>query len=127
MANKIIQLKDGSNNLYPNAAGYVAGDTVSISPNILQFAGCAQNTSTIRFLIPLTKSILASNVSISGSLGVRCNGAWSDSFNVSTATQTCYVSPCGVVVVLAFSSARSYLSSNYPVVIQPSGLTLTFS
>lgn len=127
MANKIIQLKDNTDNLYPNAAGYVAGDTVRISQNTLQFAGVAQNNRTVRFTIPLTKQIYASNVSISGELGIRCKGAWSNTFNVNTATQTCAVSPCGVAVVLSFSSDQSYLVTHYPAIVQPSNLQLIFS
>lgn len=110
-----------------NLGAYKAGDSVSLSPNTLQFAGVAQNTSTIRFTIPLTKPIVASNASISGSVGVRCNGSWSDSFDVATATQTCTVSPCGLVVVLSFSSARSYLTQNHAAIVQPSNLSITFS
>lgn len=107
--------------------GYIAGNTVSISPNTLQFAGVAQNTRTIRFTIPLTKEIFASNASITGQLGTRCNGVWSNSFPVTDATQTCIVSPCGVNVILEFATAQSFLTQNHAVIVQPSEMVITFS
>lgn len=109
---------------------YVAGDSIAFGTtgdNIYnRFIGDWRYTNHLWFTIPLTKPCDGLTATATGSVYV-CSGGSRYTVNLANVTPTCYTTPCGVTVDLAFSSAPSYATQFQPVTVQSYGLTITFS
>lgn len=130
MANKIIQLKDGNDNLYPQTAGYLPGTKISLS-GTSECCGVWGNVTTLRFFIPLSVPVDSSvkGITLEGGIYHRCDGASTSIADINASGMTVQASRAvnGVTVAIIYDAAPSYAKQYYPVVIQPNGLSITFS
>lgn len=110
--------------------GYLAGETLSFTSALynVMWVGLAPNTTIVRFEIPLTRPVLATSASVSGSVRIRGGGINSlvslADANVATAVT---INPCGIGVQLTFSS-QHFFSANMVVTVHPeTSFSITFS
>lgn len=125
---KNIQLKDASGNVYPNAAGYIPGDTIT-PQTTLQLAGSFVSSTSLRFSIPLCKSVSNCNgVSVSGGILIRCGGNLTtiSDINASGQTGNGIITIAGIDVNIVFDTSPG-IAPHTPLIVQPSGLKITFS
>ena len=121
---------------------YGAGDSISMGNQGGAFAGyISSSTKTLFFTIPLDKPIIASNISISGSIiGRGINGyingtSYSDSTAINLSGSDTYsVSAVKrnygcITVTVTFTSAITNATNNTPVVVTPygDGIIISFS
>ena len=121
---------------------YGAADSISMGNQGGAFAGyISSSTKTLFFTIPLDKPIIASNISISGSIiGRGINGyingtSYSDSTAINLSGSDTYsVSAVKrnygcITVTVTFTSAITNATNNTPVVVTPygDGIIISFS
>lgn len=114
--------------------GYKAGDRINVNENssgaYLQVVGVWSNNKTLRFFIPLSKPILASTISISGSCIIHYDKADGtngyETITMGTGnTVACSKSPVGVAVQISWDADHRQGFMNLSVQLQT--LQITFS
>lgn len=132
--------------IYANVNGvthklfYSAGDTISFVDNGSIFSGfITSGTKNLHMIIPLSKPIIASNVTITGSVVGRGISGYVNGTSVSTAvinfsgasgyTVDCSIIENGIKVRFTFTNAIENAKNNTPVILVPStnGMTIKFS
>lgn len=107
---------------------YKAGDTVTFAYGYLtHFVGVTVGTDRIRFTVPLSRPVLASNVSMSGNIVIKDADGHNATITLGSGNSVdARVLSIGCGAQLQFSSAHAF-SANVPVDVQSDGLTITFS
>ena len=115
---------------------YTAGDEIKISAGVSYSGYVTSGQKDLVFLIPLTKSVLASTITITGTVIARgINGyLFGSATNInmsgtSTYTVSYNLTASGIYVKVSFKNAISNSANNTPVSVIPysGGITIAFS
>lgn len=132
MANRKIQMKSGSDNLYPEIAGYVPGDSISLTTSgLAQYPGIWISATELRWIMPLDRPVHSSVSQVTFSenyVTIHSNGSYVRVTLEDLASVSCEkLATGGIGVKFTFSEALSCAAARTFASVQTYRNTLTFA
>ena len=107
---------------------YSSGESITFgSPSFIRWAGDWRTARDLWFTIPMERRVANLTASISGTIYVSCNGSRNGITISSASTVELFENDGGMSVHLAFDSDQAFAAVAYPVSVQASGVTITFT